>query len=75
MDIGDEAQMRAAQFNRMAMENKSFDLPPMAPIKQDSEGNPLCVRCEALITKRRKVMPSAQRCIECQEDFDKRKRR
>lgn len=75
MDIGDEAQMRAAQFNRMAMENKSFDLGPVAAIKHDSKGNALCVRCEVSITKRREVMPSAQRCIECQEDFDKRKRR
>lgn len=74
MDIADEAQLASASFHRQAMANRHFDLSPVPPVRQDANGNALCVSCDDDITARRNVVPNAQRCAECQTDFERRKR-
>lgn len=74
MDIADEAQLASARFHKMAMQNRAFDLPPAPPVKTSPEGAPLCLDCDVDITARRNIVPSAQRCTECQTDFQKRSR-
>jgi RNA polymerase-binding transcription factor DksA len=72
MDVGDEAQARTEHFNRLAMQNRAFDLPPVAAKNTAEDGTPLCIECDAEIHKRREVLPSAQRCVDCQSDYEKR---
>ena len=74
MDIEDEAQMRSAHFHKLAMANRVYDAAPLPPQRTDDQGNPLCIDCDLDITARRHALPHAQRCIECQQDEDKRKR-
>ncbi|GAB5378981.1 MAG: hypothetical protein Alis3KO_00840 [Aliiglaciecola sp.] len=71
MDIMDEAQRRTEHFHNLAMANRQFDLAPLPPGKTDKQGRALCVDCDVDITKRREIVPSAQRCIECQTDMEK----
>lgn len=74
MDIVDEVQQRSAHFHKLAMQNRAFDLPPAPALNTASDGTPLCVDCDADITERRRIIASAQRCPECQQDQDKRVR-
>jgi RNA polymerase-binding transcription factor DksA len=71
MDIIDEAQARTEHFQRLAMANRVFDMPPMAPQRTNAAGQAICIDCEANITKRRQYVASAQRCTECQHDQDR----
>lgn len=74
MDIADEAQRRSAHFHELAMQNRAFDLPPAPALNTAPDGSPLCVDCDADITERRRIIASAQRCPECQQDHEKRTR-
>lgn len=74
MDIADEAARRESHFNRLAMQNRYFDLPPAPPLKTDASGNPLCIECDINIAARRDAVANAQRCIDCQNDHEKRKK-
>ncbi|WP_299072853.1 hypothetical protein [uncultured Paraglaciecola sp.] len=74
MDVIDDAQQRTQHFQDLAMQNRAFDLAPVAAKNTDSQGNPLCIDCDTNITRRREVLPSTQRCIECQTDHEKRSR-
>jgi RNA polymerase-binding transcription factor DksA len=71
MDIIDEAHARTEHFQRLAMANRVFDMPPMAPQRSDTQGNALCIDCETNINQRRQYVASAQRCTECQHDQDR----
>ena len=74
MDVIDEAQRRNEHFQSLAMQNRLFDLPPLPPRNVSKSGDPLGVDCDANITKRRAVIASAQRCIDCQTDHERRRR-
>lgn len=75
MDICDEAQGRTEHFQKMSLANRIFDAAPLPPEKMDKNCNALCMLCDADITARRRVVTNAQRCIECQTDFEKMERR
>jgi RNA polymerase-binding transcription factor DksA len=68
MDIIDEAQGRTEYFTRLAMQNRAFDLAPLPPQKTNAQGQPLCIGCDIDITLRRRIVPNAQRCIDCQQE-------
>ncbi|MGQ8367117.1 hypothetical protein [Glaciecola sp. 1036] len=70
MDIHDQAQARDDFFRQNALK-KHNKIASQPAIKIDTNGNALCIRCDSDISARRKIIPNAQRCIECQEDFEK----
>lgn len=74
MDIIDEALARTEHFQRLAMANRAFDLPPMAPQRTNAAGEAICIDCEINITQRRTIVASAQRCAECQQDQDRQQK-
>lgn len=74
MDIADHAQVVSSRFHEMAMENRRFDLSPAPARKTGPGGEPLCLTCDADITARRVAAPFAIRCVDCQQDHDKRNR-
>lgn len=75
MDIIDEAQGRTEHFTRLAMQNRAFDLAPVPPQKTNAQGQPLCIGCDIDITLRRRIVPNAQRCIDCQQDHENQTRK
>lgn len=74
MDIVDNAQHSEALFHQLAMRSRSQRIQPVAAKRVDENGHALCLDCDVDITNRRLAMPSAQRCVECQQDADKRSR-
>ena len=71
MDAADMADKSSASFRRMTfMRFKPNQVTPTPPIKTDENGAPLCVRCDADITQRRRIIVDAQRCADCQQDVE-----
>jgi RNA polymerase-binding transcription factor DksA len=69
MDVADyaqQAQERQETLARQRIENR----PPQAVELSDPE----CIDCGVDITARRQIVPHALRCVDCQNDHDKRKR-
>lgn len=67
MDLIDDAQAREAQFlhERIAEQRLTARL--------DAPGNKLCVDCACKIPPaRRRALPSAVRCVECQQWTERR---
>jgi|26BtaG_2_1085354.scaffolds.fasta_scaffold70981_2 RNA polymerase-binding transcription factor DksA len=70
MDVADMADKTSAPFRRMARRLQLIDLAPVPPIKTNADGAPICVRCDADITQRRRIIANAQRCADCQQDVE-----
>lgn len=73
MDNVDEAQKHTQRFEAAALANRQDVNKVVAPLNTSDNGVALCIVCDIEIDERRKVLPSAQRCIDCQTDFEKRK--
>ena len=70
MVAADMADKASAPFKRMATRFQPIQVTPTSPIKTDEHGAPLCVRCDADITQRRRIIVNAQRCADCQQDVE-----
>jgi RNA polymerase-binding transcription factor DksA len=73
MDAADMAQLNIERTQSLN-QKKYFDLAPVPPAKHDCWGKAVCVDCDVNIVARRRVVPNAQRCVECQSDHEKRRR-
>lgn len=68
MDPADYANLASEIFLSSAL-NRATDLPQSIELSE-----PVCIDCGVDITKRRAAISSATRCVECQNDHDRRRR-
>jgi phage/conjugal plasmid C-4 type zinc finger TraR family protein len=65
-DLIDDAQTRQAEFNEMRIEEQA------RAAQLDAPGNERCADChEPIPPARRRALPSAHRCVECQAFFER----
>ena len=70
MDAADMADKANEPFEKIAQSLLLGSITPEPAIHTNAAGAALCVRCDADITKRRRIIVNAQRCADCQHDVE-----